>query len=269
MHFLTHLFERWSYVMSEKTEVVDGAPCVVLQGKMQCALPVDSGSWTRSVSDKLWLDPEHGLAARKRETRIDGQRIRVINSELVEILPAVWLPERSRTESFAPADAAAARFVGGRANYLAALSRIALRQDRGVRVDGGGTYYGGFANDWRSLSAKLTTPPSKEAGRAESGVGDNQVRLYPVRTPLGRLLYGNDVDCVVHIIPPIDEADAEIVLTMQRSLPKLELKKKHRVLFSYRTTNREEANYRYREYCGEHVYKGLLGFETATKYLRG
>ena len=41
-----------------------------------------------------------------------------------------WLGTRLFLAQEAAADAAAARFVGGRAVYLAALSRIALRQDR-------------------------------------------------------------------------------------------------------------------------------------------
>ncbi len=44
-----------------------------------------------------------------------------------------WLGTRYFLAQEAVADAAAARFVGGRANYLAALSRIALRQDRQIR----------------------------------------------------------------------------------------------------------------------------------------
>jgi len=44
-----------------------------------------------------------------------------------------WLMTRYFLAQEAVADAAAARFVGGRANYMAALSRIALRQDRQIR----------------------------------------------------------------------------------------------------------------------------------------
>jgi len=43
-----------------------------------------------------------------------------------------WLGTRFFLAQEAAADAAAARLVGGRANYLAALSRIALRQDRQI-----------------------------------------------------------------------------------------------------------------------------------------
>ena len=44
-----------------------------------------------------------------------------------------WLGTRFFLAQEAVADAAAARFVGGRADYLAALSRIALRQDRQLK----------------------------------------------------------------------------------------------------------------------------------------
>ena len=106
MGLLPELFKRWPYVVSEKTEDVDGAPCVVLKGKMQCQLPAGEASENKSVSDKLWLDMDHGLALRKRETRKDGQLRRVLNSDFQEILPGFWLPKRSQTQTFAPPNAA-------------------------------------------------------------------------------------------------------------------------------------------------------------------
>ncbi|MHC4401410.1 MAG: M56 family metallopeptidase, partial [Planctomycetota bacterium] len=113
-----------------------------------------------------------------------------------------------------------------------------------------------YANDWQSLVADLAKPPSEEAIQAESGVGDDQVKVYPVRTPLSRYLYGHDFDCVIHIIPPIHEAGAGILLTMQRSLAQLKLKKKDWVLFLWhgRGGRAAEVNQLREEYFGKHVY---------------
>ncbi|MHC4405751.1 MAG: hypothetical protein ACYTG0_39395, partial [Planctomycetota bacterium] len=106
MSLLPDLLERWPYMVLEKTEKIDGTPCVVLLGKMECELPVGKGTERKSISDKLWLDLGHGLALRKRETGIEGQRVRVVNSEFEEVLPGFWLPRRSRRETFAPPGAA-------------------------------------------------------------------------------------------------------------------------------------------------------------------
>ncbi|MHC4399980.1 MAG: hypothetical protein ACYTG0_09895 [Planctomycetota bacterium] len=42
---------------------------------------------------------------RKRETRIDGQLLRVANRDFVEVLPGFWLPKHSLTETWAPPQA--------------------------------------------------------------------------------------------------------------------------------------------------------------------
>ncbi|MHC4402445.1 MAG: hypothetical protein ACYTG0_22500 [Planctomycetota bacterium] len=123
-------------------------------------------------------------------------------------------------------------------------------------------------NYWRSLVAELATPPSEEAVKAESGVGDDQVKLYPVRTPLARFLFGDEVDCVIHIIPPIEEARAHVLDTMQRCLSQLKLQEKHCVKFLFTGKNLKEANYALRELCGEHVYRDLLGFKARIHQVR-
>lgn len=119
------------------------------------------------------------------------------------------------------------------------------------------------ANDWQSLVADLAKVPSEEATEAESGVGDDQVKLYAVRTPLSRYLYGDKMDCVIHIIPPLHKADASILHTMQRSLPQLKLKKKEWVLFLWngKGGRAAEVNQLREEYFGRHVQRDLLGFK--------
>jgi hypothetical protein len=102
MGLLPRALERWPYVISEKSERVEGAPCAALEAAMQCRLPDGDGSHEKAVRDKLWLDREHGLAIRKRETWVNGQLRRVVNSDFAEVLPGFWLPRQSRTETFAP-----------------------------------------------------------------------------------------------------------------------------------------------------------------------
>jgi hypothetical protein len=57
--------------------------------------------------------------------------------------------------------------------------------------------------DWKSFVADFATPPSEEDIEAEAGVGDDQFKLYAVRTPLSRHLYGHfddEAECVIHTL---------------------------------------------------------------------
>lgn len=104
MGHLPELLQRWPYVVLEKTAEVDGASCVVLEGRMQCRLPAGKRSESKKVTDRLWLDVERGLAIQKRETHFDGWLTRVLNSDFEEVLPGFWLPKESKTLSFVPPD---------------------------------------------------------------------------------------------------------------------------------------------------------------------
>jgi len=106
MGFLPELLDRWPYAVAQKTEQIDGARCVLLEGRLECQLPTGDGSAKKSIADKLWLDPQLGLAIRRRDTLAGGQLFRVLNSDFVEVLPGFWLPKRSQTHTFAPPDAA-------------------------------------------------------------------------------------------------------------------------------------------------------------------
>jgi hypothetical protein len=107
LHCLAELVQHWPYTVSRAAEDVGGTPCVVLQGAAEISLPVGGASRKRSISDRLWLDPDHGLALRKRELQIDGQLVRVVNTEFDEVLQGVWLPKHSRVEVFPAPDAPA------------------------------------------------------------------------------------------------------------------------------------------------------------------
>ncbi len=102
---LTQALQRWPYAVSEEMDRIEGKPCTVLETEIECLLPGDDHPRRKNVQDKLWLDPAHGLAIRKRETRVAGQLRRVINSDFTQILPGLWLPRRSRTEVFPPPSA--------------------------------------------------------------------------------------------------------------------------------------------------------------------
>jgi len=124
-----------------------------------------------------------------------------------------------------------------------------------------------YADDWRRAVADVAPRPG-EGDVDEPGVGDEHVKLYPVRTRFSRLLY-HGADCVVQIVPPIDEVDvAAAIKTMKRCLPQLGLKKKERVLFLEHWRSPEIANVIGDEVMGRHVYRDLLGFGTRTVMVR-
>ncbi len=105
LYRLSELLRRWPYVLADKTEPIDGAACVVLEGRTERDLPVGKNAPRMILSDRIWLDPKLGLALRKRETEMGGQLVRVVNTDFVEVLPGFWLPKHSRMHTFPPADA--------------------------------------------------------------------------------------------------------------------------------------------------------------------
>jgi len=118
-----------------------------------------------------------------------------------------------------------------------------------------------YYNDWeRAVADSAALPGENEL--EEQAVGDQHVRLYPVRTGLSRLLYP-DADCVVYFVPPIDEIDiASAIETMKRCLPQLDLKKKGKVVFLYHCKDPAIANAVDEELMGKQVYRDVLGFNT-------
>ncbi len=117
-----------------------------------------------------------------------------------------------------------------------------------------------YANKWDSFVADLTAQPPQGEPQDEPALGDDQVKVYPVRTPLSRYLYGDNVDCVIRIVPPIEEAKSGVVLTMKQCVDQLKLKQKRGVVSLEHTRDPAAANVMFQELFGEHVWKDLLGF---------
>jgi hypothetical protein len=89
-----------AYQLEEKTEVVDGSTCVILRGSLNSML--QPGLIVGELTNRIWLDRDHGLAVRKREMARDGKvAIHWINSELKEVEPGLWLPLLCRQEQYA------------------------------------------------------------------------------------------------------------------------------------------------------------------------
>ena len=82
--------------------------------------------------------------------------------------------------------------------------------------------------DWKSLVADLSAPPTEEAIRRETGVGDDLVRVYPVCTPLSRHFAGDGVDCVIRNMKPLDHFTPEDIQSfynrVKGNIAKLDLK---------------------------------------------
>lgn len=71
------------------------------------------------------------------------------------------------------------------------------------------------AKDWKSLVADMTAP--EEANQEESAVGDETVKIFPVRTALSRLVY-SDADYVIWIVPWVENLKASDVVPIQQKI---------------------------------------------------
>jgi hypothetical protein len=127
-----------------------------------------------------------------------------------------------------------------------------------------------YFNNWKGLVADLGKPASKLEIEAESGMGDDVVKLFAVRTPLSRHLfggeYGNAADCVAFVIPPIEDVDmAKVSATMRAAVGRLKFNQKHRIMLKYHSKkwNSTETRLAVEELTGERLWKDLLGFDTA------
>jgi hypothetical protein len=88
-----------SYELEPTTEVVEGSTCVILKGSLNGVR--QSGSWPGELTDRVWLDRDHGLVLRKREIARDGKiQSRWVTSQLKEVEPGLWLPLTTRYEQF-------------------------------------------------------------------------------------------------------------------------------------------------------------------------
>jgi hypothetical protein len=97
---LVEWIKNHPYDLEPKTEVVDGSTCVVLEGSLNSW--VQPGLLVGNLTDRIWLDRDHGLLMRKREMYRDGKVMsRWENSHLKEVEPGIWLPLSCRHDTFA------------------------------------------------------------------------------------------------------------------------------------------------------------------------
>lgn len=88
------------YAVEGRTEVVDGSTCVVLKGVIHPRSP--SQTAVGDISDRIWLDRDHGFVVRKREMTMAGKLAhRWTTLDLKEVEPGLWLPYRTLHEQFA------------------------------------------------------------------------------------------------------------------------------------------------------------------------
>jgi hypothetical protein len=99
MFQVAELIKDHAYELEPKTEIVDGSTCVILKGSLNSFL--QPGFLAGSLTDRIWLDRDHGLVLRKREMARNGTvTMRWENSRLKEVEPGIWLPMSTRQEQF-------------------------------------------------------------------------------------------------------------------------------------------------------------------------
>jgi hypothetical protein len=76
----------------------------------------------------------------------------------------------------------------------------------------------------------------------EAGLGNNSVRIYPVRTPLSRYLFEGS-DCVVDCFAaPVLEVHDRVRVMIKATVPKLGLERRHQILFRVPADQVEERS---------------------------
>ena len=99
MFQLAELINNGTYELEPKSEVVDGSTCVILAGNPSSL--VEPGVGIGKLTDRIWLDRDHGLVLRKREMTADGELAwRWATSDLKEVEPGIWFPMSTRVETF-------------------------------------------------------------------------------------------------------------------------------------------------------------------------
>jgi hypothetical protein len=98
-------FDRFDAVrVLEETEVVDGAQCLIVEGRK--AVPGPERELQQV--ERFWFDPARGLALLRREVRYDGVLSeRRSCSRLEEVASGIWLPREATWERCGPNWAAA------------------------------------------------------------------------------------------------------------------------------------------------------------------
>ncbi|MHC4401840.1 MAG: hypothetical protein ACYTG0_19380 [Planctomycetota bacterium] len=71
--------------------------------------------------------------------------------------------------------------------------------------------------DWESLVSDFTSSADEDREADESALGDELVKVYPVRTATSRYEW-RGADCVIHIVTPIHTYTAEIVEKVRQSM---------------------------------------------------
>jgi hypothetical protein len=100
-YLLPDALDLHEYRLHQKTETLDGSECIVLEATWTSAYQKDV---TVPVRDKIWLDPGHGLALRRRDRSFDGRPgERWLTFRLEEVVPGYWLPRETEWQRCAPA----------------------------------------------------------------------------------------------------------------------------------------------------------------------
>ena len=102
--------------------------------------------------------------------------------------------------------------------------------------------YGGEQFKYEQLIASINERIRAEPDQKESAIGNNLVKVYPVRTILTRYLTSNS-DCVVDVLPTFDGKHdgltPEIREAIVRYVTKLKFKSKYRLFLRMVSSNQK------------------------------
>lgn len=127
--------------------------------------------------------------------------------------------------------------VHGRAEQLSKLF-TKLARDAGFKKGTWSVTYQGTTLGWSEIAANAEAAAKLAESSVEDSIGDDQVRVFPVRTFLSRMLMQN-ADCIVNIRPVWHESDRAtfidgFVPSMKRLIPDLKYARRDLMIVRFR-----------------------------------
>jgi beta-lactamase regulating signal transducer with metallopeptidase domain/protocatechuate 3,4-dioxygenase beta subunit len=154
--------------------------------------------------------------------------------------------------------------VQERAQALAKLCEEVGR-DSGYKRAKWSTTFG--VDDWKTFTEQVSPALKVTGATDESPVGDKQVQVFPVRTPLSRLLV--KADCVINILPVVRHKQGtrfpdDFVPALMKFVPQLKYQRMQVLLIRVRyvDTARDRLDEWVNDRAGREAFAEQLGFET-------
>jgi len=123
----------------------------------------------------------------------------------------------------------------------------------------------GGADAWSEIVAEVAADLLSDLHRQEAPVGDELVKVYPVRTAISRFEHFG-ADCVVQIVPPLDDLEPDALKQIPEKIRfyvlKVNLASRHKAVFLFHGKKAEVINQALRQMQLDKHFWESMGFQT-------